>query len=327
MYITASSTISHQPTFQSKGFSSELSILNQPSSILHPDYTAFIPAASRRRMSDVLKMAIACSKDCLEQTGVEQPDAIIVGTCMGCNVFTKKFLDNIISSKGGLISPTPFILSLHNTIAGQISLLLGNHNYNMTHTQNSLSFEQALIDGMLCIKDEYSNVLVGAADEMENELYNINARLNTQDIHPTCGASFFILSSEKPNTAAINLTDVGSFGLMNDLPAIINDFINSNDLTADEIDLVLYSSSNEKAMNDLSGIFNYNKLFDYQKISGTYFTNSAFAMNYGVDILSQGKHPLFDKSIGRVLICNNLIPENMGLILLETNLGQYETLK
>jgi len=91
MYITASSTISHQPTFRNEGFSSALSTLNEPSDIIHPDYAVFIPAMTRRRMSDVLKMAITCTVDCLEQMGLKQPEAIIVGTSLGCNIFTKKF--------------------------------------------------------------------------------------------------------------------------------------------------------------------------------------------------------------------------------------------
>ena len=161
MHITASSTISHQPTFRNKGFSLGLSELKPVSELITPDYSAFIPAMDRRRMSQVLKMAIACSIDCLEQAGLSQPDAIIVGTSMGCCVHTKNFLDKILSANEGLLSPTSFIVSTHNTIAGQISLLLKNHGYNMTHTQNSLSFEQGLIDGMLCIKNGCSNVLVG----------------------------------------------------------------------------------------------------------------------------------------------------------------------
>src|SRR4030095_12709097 len=188
MYITASSTISHQPTFRNEGFSSALSELNKPSGILHPDYSTFIPVMTRRRMSDVLKMAITCTADCIEQTGLDQPDAIIVGTSMGCNTFTKNFLDKIITADGGHVSPTSFIVSTHNTIAGQISLFLGNQQYNMTHTQNNLSFEQALMDGMLCFKDGCSNVLVGAADEMENELYNVHARLKNPGLHAACGA-------------------------------------------------------------------------------------------------------------------------------------------
>ena len=268
-------------------------------------------------MSNVLKMSIACSIDCLEQAGLSQPDAIIVGTSMGCCVHTKNFLDKILSANEGLLSPTSFIVSTHNTIAGQISLLLKNHGYNMTHTQNSLSFEQSLIDGMLCINDGCSNVLVGGADEEEDAIYNMKARLNDEKIHLTCGASFFILSNEKGNPASINLVDVGSFGLIDDSSGIITEFLDSNYLSTEEIDLVLYSNSDQKKTEELKLIFGHRKIFDYQKIAGTYFTNSAFAMNYGIDVLSHRKHPVFGEGISKVLVCNNLIPENLGLILFD----------
>jgi hypothetical protein len=267
-------------------------------------------------MSDVLKMAITCTADCIQQTGVDQPDAIIVGTSMGCNTFTKNFLDKIISANGGSVSPTSFIVSTHNTIAGQISLFLGNQRYNMTHTQNSMSFEQALMDGMLCFTEGCNNVLVGAADEMENELYNVHARLNNSNLHAACGASFFILSSEKSDTP-INLVDVRSFGLVDDLSQIITGFLNSNGLSPDEIDLVLYSCSDQMTLDTWSKIFYPGKLFDYELLSGSYFTNSGFAMHFAIDILLQTMHPLFGENIRKVLICNNSIPENMGLILLD----------
>ena len=321
MYITASSTISHQATFRNKGFSSVLSELNQPSAIQHPDYNPFIPAMTRRRMSDVLKMAMTCTIDCMEQSGIGQPDAIIVGTSMGCNTFTKNFLDKIIAADDGPVSPTNFIVSTHNTIAGQISLLLGNQHYNMTHTQNNLSFEQALIDGMLCMNDGCYHVLVGAADEMENALYSMYARLNNPDLLAACGASFFILSPEKPDTASIRLVDVGSFGLVDGLSQITSEFLHSNDLSGGDIDLVLYSCRDQKIIDEWSELFSTGTLFDYEKICGTYFTNSGFALDYGIDILSHAAHPVFGENIRRILICNNTIPENLGLILIDTKIG------
>ena len=191
----------------------------------------------------------------------------------------------------------------------------------MTHTQNSLSFEQALIDGILCIKDGCQHVLAGAADEMENELYNINTRLNNQNLHLGCGASFFILSAENNDSPSINLVDVGSFGLIDEEVEVITDFLDLNNLSANEVDLVLYSSSNQNTLEALNAVFCHSELFDYQQISGTYFTNSAFAMHYGIDILLQGKPTFLGKKIRRVLICNNLIPENLGLILIDANIG------
>jgi hypothetical protein len=110
---------------------------------------------------------------------------------------------------------------------------------------------------------------------------------------------------------------VGSFGLIDDSSRIIKEFLDTNNLSTKEIDLVLYSSSDQKKMEGLKILFGDSQLFDYQKITGTYFTNSAFAMHYGIDILSHRKHPVFGEGLSKILVCNNLIPENLGLILLD----------
>jgi hypothetical protein len=271
-------------------------------------------------MSEVLKMGIACSVDCLSQAGLSQPDAIIVGTSMGCCTHTKSFLDKIESSNNGPLSPTAFILSTHNTIAGQISLHLKNHGYNMTHTQNSVSFEQAIIDGMLCFNEGLTHVLVGAADESEEALYNIKERLGLDDVDKAMGASFFILSGNDSKNSAITLVDVLTVGLCKELSPHILNFIEKNKFLSEDIDLILYSSSNETTLTELKSIFDVSRLLDFQKFSGIWLTNSAFAMAYAVDLLSLDSHPSFERKIRSVLICNNLIPENLGLILLTNNL-------
>ncbi|MEM7368421.1 MAG: beta-ketoacyl synthase chain length factor [Bacteroidota bacterium] len=322
MFVSAYSTISHQASFQRHGFSAKLTALSAPSEVVHPDYASLIPPMYRRRMTDVLKMSIACTMDCLAQVSVEQPGAIIVGTSMGCSTFTQRFLDKIYAARqGGRISPTSFILSTHNSIAGQISLLLGNHNYNMTHTQNSVSFEQGLMDAMLHLKDGLDNVLAGGADEAINALYNIHTRLGVENIHPSSGASFFLLTAEAKASPTVAVIDVESHGLISDAPSLISTFLQTNHLSESEIDLVLYASSFRTQVSELTALFQAEQLFDYQSISGSYLTNSAFAMAYGVDILHQGDFPFRDRQIRRILICNQVIPENIGLILLEAKTG------
>jgi hypothetical protein len=183
------------------------------------------------------------------------------------------------------------------------------------------------MDGALGIYEGFKNVLVGGADEEEDAIYNMKERLSNEKIHLTCGSSFFILSKEKTDQQSIRLVDVGSFGLINDHSGMISEFLHSNNLTENEIDLVLYANSEEKKTKELAMIFGQNKLFDYQKLTGTYYTNSAFAMHYGIDVLSHDDHPVFGEGIRKVLVCNNLIPENLGLILLDKKNDQVETHK
>ncbi len=296
MYIIGTSSISHQPTFKNRRFSSSLIELNPSSTLIHPNYSDFIPKMQRRRMSDVLKMSITCATDALFQSKVELPEAIIVGTCMGCPVFTKNFLDKINNSEGKALSPTSFIVSTHNTIAGQISLFQRNFNYNMTHTQGSLSFEQALIDGIMCLEEGKRNVLVGAADEEVSEIYNTEERLNRQDLITTSGTSFFMLSSEKKIGSNIELIGVESIGFVKDFAESILSFLEAKNVRSDTVDLVLFCSSNPKTVRILNNLFMAQKLLDYEKFSGTYLTNSGFAMNLAEDILITQTHPFSNRS-------------------------------
>lgn len=318
-FIQAASTISHQPTFRNKSFSENISALNPASELLSPDYKKYISPVLLRRMSKVLRMSIACSADCLEQSDVKSPDAIIVGTGLGCLDDTEKFLNNFISIKEGLIPPTSFIQSTHNTIAGQISLILQNHNYNMTHTQNTLSFEHALQDAFLCLDEGGKNVLVGAADEHIEILDDIAEELGYKNEQLTSGSSFFILSTEKNKNSKVRVLNAASCGLFNSFLESVNNFFSDNNINSKEIDLILFSTLQEKTKNEITDLFNGKSTVDYEKYSGTYFTNSAFAMHLAIDILESGKNNFNGTTIDmkRILICNNLNSQNLGLIFVE----------
>ena len=310
MVIKAASTISHQHTFRNPGFSRTVKPIDAQTLLQSPEYSSMIPVMDRRRMSDVLKMGIACTTDCLEQSGIGQPDAIIVGTGMGCSIHTKSFLDKMNSGEGGLISPTSFILSLHNTIAGQISIHQKNHCYNMTHTQNSLSFEYALIDSLMCLGEGAKNVLVGGTDEQTDSIYNIRGRLEREEAITASGASFFIVSEDEEDMLA-NVIDLKAICLMKKGVADeVLTMLTENHMKPEEIDLVLHVTGDEDEMRSL---FANSERVDYLEFSGTWMSSSAWAVAYAVDRLQTSGE---NKPLNNVLICNRLIKNNLGLILL-----------
>lgn len=302
LYLSAASTISHQPTFGNPGFSAALGPVEASSALLSPDYKAYIEAGLLRRMSKILRMSVACAKDCIGQAGIEQPDAIVVGTGLGCLQDTEKFLNTSLTVEG-LLPPTSFIQSTHNTMAGQISLSLGNHGYNMTHTQNTLSFEHALLDAAMLLREGDAHVLVGAADEHIDILDDIAVKLDFETAAPlTSGASFFILSNENAGNAAAELTDVYTSGGTEYEQEDIDAFLDRNGLQAGDIDLALYAGT------PVSGAL---RNVDYLSLAGVYPTASAFALHYAVDLLGA------NREIRNVLICNALRESNLGLTLLK----------
>ena len=188
-------SITHQDSFQQENIWDTLQILEQESVVVSPDYKQYIAPASLRRLSPVLRMATAAAKECQAEI-TEEIDAICVGTALGCLVDTEKFLVTIHTSTSETLSPTAFIQSTHNTIAGQISLELKNHSYNMTHTQNNLSFEVALIDAIMCCKEGKANVLLGAADEAIDFLKLLKQTVIQSDLQFTSGTTFMVIGKE-----------------------------------------------------------------------------------------------------------------------------------
>src|SRR5690606_23583999 len=108
--------------------------------VMEPQYKELIKPALLRRMSSVLKMGTYSAMNCLSG-GEITPEAIIVGTGLGCVRDTISFLEQSIHNDEQTLAPTAFIQSTHNSIGGQIALLLQNYRYNMTMVQNSVSFE------------------------------------------------------------------------------------------------------------------------------------------------------------------------------------------
>ncbi|MEO6284058.1 MAG: beta-ketoacyl synthase chain length factor [Dyadobacter sp.] len=315
-YISAASSISHQPTFKNAGFSAFIGPLTESSALVSPDYKGFIEAGLLRRMSKILRMSVACSKDCIEQAGIEQPNAIVVGTGLGCLQDTEKFLNNSITIEG-LLPPTAFIQSTHNTMAGQISLSIGNHGYNMTHTQNTLSFEHALQDAMLLLNEGEKHILVGAADEYIEILTEISGQLNIRpETLLASGASFFVLSKEKTTASLAVVKDCVTTGLVQDIPEKIASFLSDNGLKASDLDLILYSGASNGLNHD--DVFlktlpaSLGKCVDYLQLSGIYPTASAFALHYAADLMNQ------NKSLKNILIYNSLIQRNLGLTLVQS---------
>ena len=127
-----------------------------------------------------------------------------------------------------MLSPTAFIQSTHNTIGAQIGLMLQCNNYNNAFVHRGFSFESALLDGMLLLKEnEASNVLVGAIDEITNFSHAILNRMglykqgtvsnlevfNTRSKGTIAGegAAFFLLANDPSSTDYAKLDALKTF--------------------------------------------------------------------------------------------------------------------
>ena len=106
------------------------------------------------------------------------PGAIITGTAFGCLEDTVTFLTRMMEQNEEMLPPTAFIQSTHNTVAAQIALMLKCHGYNNTFVHKGISFESALLDAMMLLKEqEADNILVGGTEEMVDASFKVLTRL------------------------------------------------------------------------------------------------------------------------------------------------------
>ena len=123
-----------------------------------------------RRLSGVLKRALLTSLVALQRSGIQQPQAIITGTAMGCVVETEKFLTELATDGEGSLKPTNFIHSTHNTISSLIAIHTHCHSYNSTYAHGQRSLESALTDAWLQIAlGDLNSALVGLHDEADQK--------------------------------------------------------------------------------------------------------------------------------------------------------------
>lgn len=208
---------------------------------IEPDYKSIITNATlRRRMSRIIKMGVACGLECINSLPSEEVHAIITATGLGCLADTEKFLNTIIENEERLLNPTPFIQSTFNTIGAQIALIRQIHAYNMTYVHRGLSFESALLDGMMKIWEGNKNVLLGAIDEITPSSYTLHQRLGLlRNIQAGEGAQFFLLGQQQTASTLAEVIGVSTFihtASIEEISARIHHFLQQHQLTTEQID-------------------------------------------------------------------------------------------
>ena len=162
-----------------------------------------LPKPMARRMPPPLRRAVACGLAALDHAKVERPDGIYYATGLGCLLDTQEFLLEIERNAGGLLSPTAFMRSTHNTVPGLLALALKAQGPNLTFSQGFIGFHAALLNAMMHVEQHpMHSVLVGASDEHLPLLDHLYARLGGEArfgsaVRPAEGGAFFVVSGEQ----------------------------------------------------------------------------------------------------------------------------------
>jgi 3-oxoacyl-(acyl-carrier-protein) synthase len=316
--------------------------------VADPDYKQWIDIKQIRRMGRVIKMGVAASHISLQNAGVAMPDAIIMGTAYGCLADTGVFLNKLVTQQEDMLTPTAFIQSTHNTVGGQIALLLGCHAYNNTFVHGAFSLENALQDSLLFLREQPSRkVLAGAVDEITDYSHAILSRFGLYKSAPVKntallqsrtagtvageGAAFFVLSTEKNAQSQAELTGLEMLykpRSAGETAAHLGQFLQRHSLQASDIDLLITGRNGDTREDAYYGtieneLFAANPVAGFKHLCGEYPTAAAFALWMATGILRDQHVPaavMFKgeapKAIRKILIWNHQHTTHHSFILL-----------
>lgn len=260
-----------------------------------PDYSGLIPPMQLRRMSKVVRIGIAAAKSALADAGLSSTDVITLGTAYGCLADTEVFLGKLLQQDEQMLTPTAFIQSTHNTVSGQIALLLGCHGHNFTFVHRGHSWESALQEAWMMIQENPDqHILCGGIDELTEHSRQIITRFGThkeassmfstpgKGCLPGEGSHLFSLSGKPGERTYAEIVGLYLCGDGKDPAAELDLFLQQNAIDPLWIQKV-YDGRNGDERYDASVLtifsrFSQTKLIPYKQFCGEYPTAGAFGM-------------------------------------------------
>ena len=344
MFIKDLFAISPQPTYDLQLEAGNIyEHVNKFYSALEPDYRELIPSKILRRMGKAVRMGVGAGLPLINRN--KKLDGIIIGSANGGLEDCILFLNQIVDFNEGVLTPTNFVQSTPNALAGQLSIMSCNTGYNMTHVNGSLAFENALLDAQLFLEENIddSTLLVGAVDEISPYNYNIDLLagrfkstpvsnrelLNTNSTGSVCGegATMFIVSNSS-NEALVEVVDVAQITTtkFEQLIQLSSNLLNKHSVSLGKNDLLILGKNGDNRTdhwyNVFSDLYPQAPFLYYKNLCGEYRTSSAFACYFAVQIISgkldriSGMFSQIPELPNYTLIYNHFDGERHGLILL-----------
>lgn len=307
-FINGIGCVSAQDT--TSGFPSDFTIDSETNflEIVKPEYKDYFSPIASRRMAKGVKNGIVASTLAMKEAGIENPDAIITGTGMGCIEDSDKFLKAIIDNGEQFLTPTSFIQSTHNTVASTIAINLGCKGYNFTYVNGAVSFESAVMDAKLQLDaDEAQSILVGGVDEMTEytkSLFKLAGFIKPDASGPhkilgsetkgavfSEGATFFQLEADRKASTYAEILEVEIVNRLTPEEAAdrAEAVVHRNNLTLHAIDAVILGFNGDSEFDDyfktVAERFDFASQVIYKNVSGEYNTASSFGLYVGANVL------------------------------------------
>jgi 3-oxoacyl-(acyl-carrier-protein) synthase len=342
MYIRDLLCISPQPTYQADFFSQSLiQHTGIQFNATEASCNDMIPAGVLRRMSKITRMGVGTAMPLLNKH--KDIEGIIIGSAYGGVNDSMKFLEQIEQYNEGTLTPTSFVQSTPNSLAGILSVMSQCNGYNNTHVHEGLAFENALIDAKMYLETNKGTLLAGAAEEISEWNNNLNRlkglykatpiesgiiiRSGTSGTYPGEGAAMFVISS-KEDQAKAKITDIRQMMTENleDVTELIGQMLEQNNIKTDQVSMVISGMNGDnRTDNDCyeisNSVFPHSGISVFKHCTGEYPAASSFALWLATHIITgQQIHnemmikPTTEKPI-HILIHNSYHPGMHGLIL------------
>ncbi len=291
-----------------------------------PDYKDLVPPMQLRRMSRVVRMGVASAKAALKDAGIEKPTIITMGTSYGCLADTEVFLSKLLTQDETMLTPTSFIQSTHNTVSGQIALMIGCHGHNFTYVHRGHSFETSLQESIMWLNEQEDiNVLIGGVDEMTMHSFEIMSRFGTfKKEHDAFdipsegtiageGANMFVVSNQQNDHTYAEVLDV-CMCMTEDVSTQLDHILSKNNLNASDINVCFVGVNgdnryDEEIFNNVSSLSNAT-FAGFKKWCGEYPTSGAFALTLASTMLYTNHLP------EQFILSNSKQPTDFNYVLI-----------
>ncbi len=306
VYIKAATQISMQQPLSEAWMTAPVEHTEPYVRSLDPNFRDWLNPLESRRMGKILKRALVTAQKVMHDSGVQQPDAVITGTGLGCIENTELFLDQLCREGEEMLKPTYFMQSTHNTISSLISIHDHLHGYNTTYSHKSVSFDSALLDAFTQLRlGDIQTALVTGNDEMTPSYFSILQRAGYvgQPGQVAAGeTSVAMMLTTDPADALCEIEEVSM-----SVRGVQQPFAPADLLMLGTNGVPQNDQLYREVAQQMPGV----ETFEYKRLFGESYTVSGLGVYAAAHLLSQGR-------AGRVLFVNHSDNLNVTFVTLKT---------
>lgn len=305
VYIKTATQISMQQPLSEEWMTAPVEHTEPYVRSLDPNFRDWLNPLESRRMGKIMRRALVTAQKVMRDSGIQQPDAVITGTGLGCIENTELFLDQLCREGEEMLKPTYFMQSTHNTISSLISIHDHLHGYNTTYSHKSVSFDSAFLDAYTQLQlGDIHTALVTGNDEMTPTYFSILQRAGYvgQPGQVAAGeASVAMMLTTDPTDALCEVEEVRMS-------------VKDLQLPSSPVDLLVLGTNgvpqNDSLYQKVAQQLPEVETFEYKRLFGESYTVSGLGVYAAAHLLNQGR-------ADRVLFVNHSDNLNVTFITLK----------